>query len=88
MTLPSSDKEQQDDLVLKIKFFDLKSGDGEENEEDYEPTRLRVRFTKKRGDLMKWYDIFSDMQETVFDDLLLAPRIHQTADNLTTASDE
>lgn len=45
-------------------------------EEDYEPTRLRVRFTKKRGDLMKWYDIFSDMQETVFDDLLLAPRIH------------
>jgi len=28
------------------------------------------------------------MQETVFDDLLLAPTIHQTAEVLTTVSDE
>jgi len=75
--LPSSDKETSDDLVLKLKFFELQTASSEEESEDYEPKRLRVRFTKKRGDLMKWYDIFSDMQETVFDDLLLAPRIHQ-----------
>lgn len=86
--------ESNDDLVLKIKFFDLKQqNNSEENEDEAEededePRRLRVRFTKKRGDLFKWYDIFQDMQDTVFDDLLLAPLNHHNAENLTTASDE
>jgi len=65
---------------MKLKFFDLnpaKNDDEEaEDEEEFEQKRLRVRFQKKRGDLSKWYDIFSDMQETVFEDLLLAPRSH------------
>lgn len=67
-----------DDLVLKLKFFELARENEEDNEEEecYEPKRLRLRFTKKRGDLLKWYSIFGDMQETVFDDLLLAPRSH------------
>jgi hypothetical protein len=37
---------------------------------------------------MRWYEIFDDMQQTVFDDLLLAPRLHQEGENLTAASDE
>lgn len=78
MTLPG-EAEVEDDLVLKLKFFELQPENSEEDnqeEESYEPKRLRVRFTKKRGDLLKWYSIFGDMQETVFDDLLLAPRSH------------
>jgi len=76
--------------VLKIKFFDLQEQNEEEQDEDEfeEPRRLRVKFIKKRGDLMKWYEIFGDMQDTVFDDLLLAPRLHQDPENLTAASDE
>lgn len=87
LTLPAD--ESNDELVLKLKFFQLQPDEGEEeDEDDFEPKRLRLRFKKKRGDLMRWYDIFSDMQETVFDDLLLAPRPHQAGENLTTASDD
>lgn len=46
-----------------------------------------MRLVKKRGDLSKWYEIFKDMRETVFDDTLLAPILHQT-EVLTAASDE
>jgi len=92
LTLPGNDEESTNDLVLKIKFFDLQEkqeGEEEVEEDEFEePKRLRVRFTKKRGDLMKWYEIFGEMQETVFDDLLLAPRLHQDGENLTAASDE
>jgi len=93
ITLPGNEEENTEDLVLKVKFFDLQpqneEGEEEQEEDEFEePKRLRVRFTKKRGDLMKWYEIFGDMQETVFDDLLLAPRLHQDAENLTAASDE
>jgi hypothetical protein len=58
-----------------------------QNEEDDEPMRLRMRLVKKKGDLARWYEIFKDMQDTVFEDTLLAPRIHH-AEVLTTASDE
>jgi len=93
LTLPANEEENTDELVLKIKFFDLQpeleEGEEEQQEDEFlEPKRLRIRFTKKRGDLMKWYEIFGDMQETVFDDLLLAPTLHQEAENLTAASDE
>jgi len=88
LTLPANEEEHTSELVLKIKFFDLQPEQENEEEEDFEePRRLRVRFTKKRGDLRKWYEIFGEMQETVFDDLLLAPRLHQE-DYLTAASDE
>merc|ERR1711939_33855 len=92
LPLPANEEENTSDLVLKIKFFDLQpqqEGEEEEQEEDEfeEPRRLRVRFTKKRGDLRRWYEIFGEMQETVFDDLLLAPRLHQE-ENLTAESDE
>merc|ERR1712137_1505773 len=91
LTLPANEEEHTSELVLKIKFFDLQPehGSEEEQEEDdfEEPRRLRVRFTKKRGHLRKWYEIFGEMQETVFDDLLLAPRMHQE-ENLTAESDE
>lgn len=43
-------------LVVKIKFFGL-----EATEEDEEKKRLRIRFTKKRGDLVQWYGIFKEM---------------------------
>jgi len=91
LTLPANEEENTSELVLKIKFFDLQpqqDGEEEQEEDDFEePRRLRVRFTKKRGDLRKWYEIFGEMQETVFDDLLLAPRLHQEEYN-TAASDE
>jgi hypothetical protein len=66
MTLPGNEEESTNDLVVKIKIFDLESekdeGEEELDEDEYaEPKRLRVRFTKKRGDLMRWYEIFSDM---------------------------
>lgn len=65
--------------------MDLGSNDEEEDLEG--PKRLRMRVVKKRGNLNKWYEIFKDMQETVFEDTLLAPRIHH-AEQLTAASDE
>jgi len=66
MTLPGNEEESTDDLVVKIKIFDLdaenEEGEEEVDEDDFaEPKRLRVRFTKKRGDLMRWYEIFGDM---------------------------
>jgi len=92
LTLPANEEEKTSELMLKIKFFDLQppeEGDDEQEEDDFEePRRLRVRFIKKRGDLRKWYEIFGEMQETVFDDLLLAPRLHQEGEYLTAASDE
>ena len=91
--MPGKEEEKTDDLVVKMKFFDLEpeKEEGEEELEEgefVEPKRLRLRFTKKRGDLMRWYEIFGDMQDTVFDDLLLAPRLHQEGESLTAASDE
>lgn len=46
-----------------------------------------MRLVKKRGDLAKWYEIFKNMQDTVFEETLLAPRAHH-AEVLTTASDD
>mmetsp|Transcript_5859 Transcript_5859/g.9452 ORF Transcript_5859/g.9452 Transcript_5859/m.9452 type:complete len:80 (-) Transcript_5859:72-311(-) len=73
MKLSMDDKENSLPLVVKIKFFDLNQG---EDAEEEGKKRLRVRFTKKRGDVMKWYEVFGQMKES-FDDLLLAPKLHQ-----------
>jgi hypothetical protein len=61
-------------------------GLGDDEDEEL-PQRLRMRVVKKRGDLSRWYEIFKDMQETVFDDTLLAPRVHQH-EALTAPSDD
>lgn len=46
-------------------------------ESQFEQTqRLRIRFIKKKGDLASWYDLFNEMKETVFEGVLLAPRVH------------
>lgn len=37
------------DLVVKVKFFQLEAG------EEGAPARTRVRFIKKRGDINVWY---------------------------------
>lgn len=68
-------------LEVKIKFFALKE------EDSCAAPRYRVRFTKKRGDLSKWYSMFNDMKDTVFEDLLLAPLMHH-AEELTAGSDD
>jgi len=59
-------------MLVKVKFFDLSEGDEDRK-------RLRIRFTKKRGDLSQWYQIFKQMQETQLEDVLLAPRVHHAA---------
>lgn len=59
----------EEELKVKVKFLEL----NEDQNED-EPARLRVRFVKKQGDLMGWYQILEEMMETQFKDVLLAPR--------------
>lgn len=58
-----------EDLKVKVKFMDLQ----EEHSQD-EPARLRVRFVKKQGSLVEWYQVLNEMMETQFKDILLAPR--------------
>ena len=63
-------------LEVKIKIFDL-GPEGEDTHSDSEEgRRFRVRFVKKRGDLSKWYEILHEMLDTVFADVLLAPKSH------------
>jgi hypothetical protein len=72
MTIEMSDPETGAlDFLVKAKFFALN------NTEEDEPMRLRLRLTKKRGDLQKWYDVLNEMKETGFDEILLAPLSHQ-----------
>ena len=76
------ESEENSMLLIKLKFFELPAG----SEEDEEAKRFRVRIVKKRGEIAKWYEIFKQMQETVFtkeapngesEMILLAPRTHQ-----------
>jgi hypothetical protein len=64
----------EDNLKVKVKFLELNEQESDESEQEDEPSRLRVRFTKKMGDLSAWYGIFNDMKDSVFQDILLAPR--------------
>lgn len=47
-----------------------------------------MRLIKKRGDLQKWYDVFSEMRETILDEYLLAPLSHQDEKTLLEEIDE
>jgi len=69
-------------LEVKIKFFQLTGSE----EEDEQP-RLRMRFIKKRGDISKWYDLFNDLKDTVFEDTLLSNKNHLDED-LTNSTNE
>lgn len=76
MTIEMSDPESGElDFLVKAKFFALNNTDDESYEG--EPQRLRLRLVKKKGDLQKWYDVFNEMLETGFDQLLLAPLSYQ-----------
>ena len=54
-------KENKDEpaatLIVKIKFF--AQGEPEEGEDQM----YRVKFTKKKGNLIDWYDLFDEMKE-------------------------
>jgi serine/threonine protein kinase len=67
MKMSMDDKESGAPLVVKVKFFAL------DQPADGDKQRFRVRFTKKRGDLLKWYEVFNQMKESM-DDLLLATK--------------
>lgn len=54
------DKEQNNTLIVKMKCFDI--GEPAEGEDK----RYRVKFTKKRGNLMDWYELLGDMKECTF----------------------
>jgi len=45
------------DLTIKVKFF--KQGDPAEGEEQ----KYRLKFTKKRGNIMDWYELQTDMKD-------------------------
>jgi len=64
--------QESSNLEVKVTFHDL----NEVVEDKDAPQRLRMRLIRKRGNLSRWYEIFKDMQETVFEDTLLAPRLH------------
>lgn len=45
-------------MVIKVKFFELPGF-----EADDETKRIRVKFTKKRGNIGDWYEMFKEMKE-------------------------
>lgn len=45
------------DLTIKVKFFKL--ADPEEGEDQ----QYRIKFTKKRGNIMDWYELQKDLHE-------------------------
>lgn len=44
-------KMSSDDLVIKIKFMEGRDCEKEDGR------RLRIRFFKERGDIIKWYEV-------------------------------
>jgi len=51
-----------DEIVVKVKFF--KAADDKDG-------RTRVRFHRKRGDMIEWAKIFGEMKKTHLNDILL-----------------
>jgi hypothetical protein len=83
MTIEMSDPETGElDFKVKAKFFALNNTEDQE-----EPQRLRLRLTKKKGDLQKWYDVLNELKETGFDEILLAPLSHHE-EKLTVSDNE
>lgn len=86
MTIEMVDPESGElDFKVKAKFFALNNTDEDESYEG-EAQRFRLRLVKKKGDLQKWYDVFNEMLETGFDQLLLAPLSHHN-EKMTLAAD-
>lgn len=56
-----------DEIVVKVKFF---------NAADDKDGRTRVRFQRKRGDMIEWAKIFDEIKKTHLNDILLLPREH------------
>jgi hypothetical protein len=82
ITIQMNNEDNEVDFLVKAKFFNLTTEDteteGSDEADEDAPKRLRLRFTKKQGDLQKWYDVFNQMKETVLEDILLAPEVHHT----------
>ena len=55
-----------DNIVVKVKFFSALDDEG----------KLRVRFQRKRGNMIEWTKIFDDIKKTHLGDVLLLPREH------------
>jgi hypothetical protein len=69
--ITQEDKEDElNNLVIKVKFFALEKLE----EDDTSKERFRVSFTRKRGDRMEWYNLFTEMKETFLGDILLATK--------------
>jgi hypothetical protein len=69
--ITQEDKEDElNNLVIKVKFFALEKPEDDETSK----SRLRVRFTKKRGDRMEWFTLFTEMKETFLGEILLATK--------------
>jgi len=64
------------DFKVKVKFFAL-TPRGEEDCDNDEPIRLRMKFIKKQGDLQKWYDVLNEMKENVLNDILMTPQSYE-----------
>jgi hypothetical protein len=64
-----ADGNATNDLVVKVKFFEL-----EKNDEGV-PSRMRVRFIRKRGDMNQWYTTFQEMKDSGMSEILLAPKL-------------
>ena len=51
-------------MIVKIKFFEVPVEEGQDS-------RFRVRFQRKRGNIMEWYEIFKEIRDAGMKDLLL-----------------
>ena len=47
----SDENNENNTLIIKIKFFSLPHAENEES-------RTRIKFAKKKGNLMEWYELF------------------------------
>ena len=58
---------EADKIVVKVKFFSAL---------DDEEGKVRVRFHRKRGNMIEWTRIFDEIKKTHLGDVLLLPREH------------
>ena len=66
-------------LEIKVKFYRTKPAVDEDDKEEVEDEcseRFRVKFILKKGSPADWYELFSKMQETSLEGLLLSTREH------------
>jgi hypothetical protein len=63
-----SPEEEANHIFVKVKFY--------KDSNDTENNRIRVRFNRKRGDVLKWSDLFKKIKQEQLSDVLLLPREH------------